>query len=127
MDWVPTVAIGFLLALLFGTLAKRFGQSPVIGYLLAGGDAFLERSTEPSTLDQIGGVVLILLVLEAARRSSGWKITTTAMAKNAETVPSSTCSTFKSKALVSNASDSITTTKPMRMENPRVPRTKVKA
>ena len=36
MDWAPTVAIGFLLALLFGTLAKRFGQSPVIGYLLAG-------------------------------------------------------------------------------------------
>jgi TRAP transporter 4TM/12TM fusion protein len=44
----------------------------VIGYGLAGGDDFTDRSTIPSNLDMAFGVVLTLLVLEAARRGTGW-------------------------------------------------------
>jgi TRAP transporter 4TM/12TM fusion protein len=74
----------FLVFLLF-PLAKRFRHRvtwwdwlqafaalAVMGYMLLGGDAFLERSTDPSTLDTICGVVLMALVLEATRRTSGW-------------------------------------------------------
>ncbi len=41
-------------------------------YALLGGDDFLDRSTAPNTLDIVMGVALIVLVLEAARRSTGW-------------------------------------------------------
>jgi len=41
-------------------------------YALAGGDNFLDRSTAPNTLDLVMGIALIVLVLEAARRSTGW-------------------------------------------------------
>ena len=41
-------------------------------YALAGGDSFQDRSTAPNTLDIVMGVALIVLVLEAARRSTGW-------------------------------------------------------
>ena len=41
-------------------------------YALAGGDNFLDRSTAPNTIDMVMGVALIVLVLEAARRSTGW-------------------------------------------------------
>ena len=44
----------------------------VIGYGLVGGDDFTDRSTIPSNLDMVFGVVLTLLVLEAARRGTGW-------------------------------------------------------
>ena len=44
----------------------------VIGYALAGGDNFLDRSTAPNTADTVMGVLLVVLVLEAARRSTGW-------------------------------------------------------
>jgi TRAP transporter 4TM/12TM fusion protein len=44
----------------------------VIGYGLVGGDDFTDRSTIPTNLDMVFGVVLILLVLEAARRGTGW-------------------------------------------------------
>ena len=73
----------FLVFLLF-PLAKRFrhrvtpwdwlqalASLAVMAYMLFGGDAFLERSTNPTTLDTVCGVALIALVLEAARRTSG--------------------------------------------------------
>jgi hypothetical protein len=44
----------------------------VIGYMLAGGDDFLERAIAPNTWDEVFGVVLIVLVLEAVRRTAGW-------------------------------------------------------
>ncbi|MBI3042350.1 MAG: TRAP transporter fused permease subunit [Betaproteobacteria bacterium] len=44
----------------------------VIGYGLAGGDDFTDRSTIPTNLDMVFGVILTLLVLEAARRGTGW-------------------------------------------------------
>ena len=44
----------------------------IVGNMLVGGDAFLERAISPTVWDQILGIALILLVLEAARRTSGW-------------------------------------------------------
>ena len=44
----------------------------IVCNMLFGGDAFLERAIDPGTWDKILGVALILLVLEAARRTSGW-------------------------------------------------------
>jgi TRAP transporter 4TM/12TM fusion protein len=44
----------------------------VIGYGIAGGDDFTDRSTIPTNLDMVFGVILTLLVLEAARRGTGW-------------------------------------------------------
>jgi TRAP transporter 4TM/12TM fusion protein len=49
-----------------------FASLVVVGNMLFGGDAFLERAINPSVLDQILGIALILMVLEAARRTSGW-------------------------------------------------------
>ena len=44
----------------------------VIGYMLAGGDDFLERAIAPNVWDEVFGIVLIVLVLEAVRRTAGW-------------------------------------------------------
>ena len=44
----------------------------VVGYGIAGGDNFTDRSTIPTNLDMVFGVVLTALVLEAARRGTGW-------------------------------------------------------
>ncbi len=41
-------------------------------YAVWGGDDFLDRSTLPNTWDNIMGVALVVLVLEAARRTTGW-------------------------------------------------------
>jgi TRAP transporter 4TM/12TM fusion protein len=44
----------------------------VIAYMAVGGDDFVERNTDPNTWDQVFGIALMLLVLEATRRTSGW-------------------------------------------------------
>ncbi|MHB8909874.1 MAG: TRAP transporter permease [Syntrophales bacterium] len=44
----------------------------IIGYMLYWGDEFGDRATSPMIWDQILGVALIVLILEAARRTSGW-------------------------------------------------------
>jgi TRAP transporter 4TM/12TM fusion protein len=44
----------------------------IVVYMVAGGDDFTDRATSPRVLDQVFGVALMLLVLEAARRSTGW-------------------------------------------------------
>jgi TRAP transporter 4TM/12TM fusion protein len=44
----------------------------IIAYLIAGGDDFTDRATTPDRWDLILGVALIVLVLEATRRTSGW-------------------------------------------------------
>lgn len=81
------VHVGLMLALLFLTLpaAARFRDRvmpwdwllalaalAVAGYLLSDWDAVSDRATEPSTLDLVAGGTLIVLVLEAVRRASGW-------------------------------------------------------
>jgi TRAP transporter 4TM/12TM fusion protein len=43
-----------------------------VWYLIAGGEDLADRSTLPNQTDVIMGIVFILLVLEAARRSTGW-------------------------------------------------------
>src|SRR5499433_3171174 len=44
---------------------------PPIAYLLVDFDEFIERAVEPTRLDLVFGVILILLVLEGVRRASG--------------------------------------------------------
>ena len=41
-------------------------------YLIAGGDEFFDRSIVPDDWDIVFGVALILLILEAMRRTTGW-------------------------------------------------------
>ncbi len=60
------------------------------------------------------------------RRSSGWKITSAPTAMNTDALPSIQRSTFKSSIVVTSASASSTTTKPMTTGQPRVPRTNLK-
>jgi TRAP transporter 4TM/12TM fusion protein len=43
-----------------------------IGYMLIDFEEFIYRAVTPDLWDKIFGVILILLILEAARRSSGW-------------------------------------------------------
>ncbi|TRZ67112.1 MAG: TRAP transporter fused permease subunit [Rhodocyclaceae bacterium] len=91
-DIVPTqtlrpVHVGFMLFLTFllFPIATRFRNRVrwwdwvaallsvgIIAYLIAGGDDFTDRATTPNEWDQILGVALMLLVLEATRRSTGW-------------------------------------------------------
>jgi TRAP transporter 4TM/12TM fusion protein len=47
-------------------------SAAAIIYLLMGGDDFWDRNSEPNQTDIWLGIALILLVLEAARRTSGW-------------------------------------------------------
>jgi TRAP transporter 4TM/12TM fusion protein len=41
-------------------------------YLIAGGDDFFDRSILPETWDVVFGVMLVVLILEAMRRTTGW-------------------------------------------------------
>ncbi len=41
-------------------------------YLIAGGDDFFDRSILPETWDIVFGVMLVVLILEAMRRTTGW-------------------------------------------------------
>ncbi|MBN9462788.1 MAG: TRAP transporter fused permease subunit [Burkholderiales bacterium] len=89
---VPTltlrpVHVGFMLLLIFLTfpatprLRNRLmwydvalaalGVATIV-YLLWGGDDFWDRSTMPDRWDVVFGVAFVVLVLEAARRSTGW-------------------------------------------------------
>ena len=44
----------------------------VVAYLIAGGDDLTDRNTSPEPWDIVFGIALIVLVLEAMRRTSGW-------------------------------------------------------
>ena len=44
----------------------------IMAYVLYWGDDFGERATMPKLLDQVLGVALVVLILEATRRSTGW-------------------------------------------------------
>ncbi|MCW5624210.1 MAG: TRAP transporter fused permease subunit, partial [Burkholderiales bacterium] len=81
------VHVGLMLALLFLTLpvAARFrdrimpwdwllaaASIAIAVYYLQDWDALADRATEPETLDLVAGIALIVLVLEAVRRASGW-------------------------------------------------------
>jgi TRAP transporter 4TM/12TM fusion protein len=81
------VHVGFVLVLCFlnfpvvARLRDRIGwwdwllaglAAATVAYVIAGGDALADRATSPNHLDLVVGVALILLVLEAVRRASGW-------------------------------------------------------
>lgn len=81
------IHVAFTLALVFLVFpaAKRFRHRlmwwdvifalltvAIAGYILYWGDLLGDRATIPTTLDQVVGVALILLILEANRRSSTW-------------------------------------------------------
>jgi TRAP transporter 4TM/12TM fusion protein len=81
------VHVAFALALIFllYPMAKRFRHRlmwwdvlfalaavAIIAYILYHGDALGDRATVPEDLDQVVGVALILLILEANRRTSTW-------------------------------------------------------
>ncbi len=81
------VHVGFVLVLVFLTFpALRIWRDRlvwwdwllaaiaviVIAYLIAGGDALADRATSPSAMDMAVGTALLVLVLEAVRRVSGW-------------------------------------------------------
>jgi TRAP transporter 4TM/12TM fusion protein len=53
-------------------IAAAFISVGTIWYLIAGGEDLADRSTLPETMDVIAGCIFIVLVLEAARRSTGW-------------------------------------------------------
>jgi len=79
--------VGFMLVLTFLTfpllarLRDRIGwwdwvlaviAGGGIAYVIAGGDALADRATNPNPVDLAVGVTVMLLVLEAVRRTSGW-------------------------------------------------------
>jgi TRAP transporter 4TM/12TM fusion protein len=81
------VHVGFVLVLTFMLfpIAKRFRHRimwwdwiaallsiAVVLYVILGGDDFTDRNTTPAPWDVFFGLALILLVLEAMRRTNGW-------------------------------------------------------
>jgi len=79
------VAFVLLLTFLIFPVARRFrhrvmwwdwalalGGVASAAYLIAGGDEFFDRSILPNDWDIAFGVLLIVLVLEAMRRTTGW-------------------------------------------------------
>jgi TRAP transporter 4TM/12TM fusion protein len=81
------VHVGFMLFLVFTLFPATRGRRNrfswidlalgvlgvvTVAYAILGGDDFQDRSTMPNQLDMLMGVALVLLVLEAARRSTGW-------------------------------------------------------
>ncbi|MCY7317865.1 MAG: C4-dicarboxylate ABC transporter permease, partial [Ramlibacter sp.] len=44
----------------------------LVAYVIVGGDDFNDRNTTPNPWDVFFGIALILLVLEAMRRTTGW-------------------------------------------------------
>jgi len=85
--WLRGIHVALMLGMLYLTLpvARRFRDRIMpwdwllaglcvasIAYLLHDWDALSERATEPEALDIVMGGALLLLVLEAARRATGW-------------------------------------------------------
>ncbi|MDP3619015.1 MAG: TRAP transporter fused permease subunit [Ramlibacter sp.] len=44
----------------------------VVAYLIYGGDDFTDRNTTPNRWDIVFGIALVILILEAMRRTTGW-------------------------------------------------------
>ena len=79
------VALVLFLTFLLFPIGKRFRHRimwwdwiaallaiAVVVYVIAGGDDFTDRNTTPAPWDIFFGVALIVLVLEAMRRTAGW-------------------------------------------------------
>jgi TRAP transporter 4TM/12TM fusion protein len=44
----------------------------ILAYAIGGGEEFTDRATSPDRLDVVLGIIFIVLLLEATRRTSGW-------------------------------------------------------
>jgi TRAP transporter 4TM/12TM fusion protein len=86
-DWLREIHVGIVLFLsyLLFPVAKRYRHRlmwwdvafallavTIVGYMVVSGDAFTDRNVNPTTLDMAFGIALIVLVIEATRRTSGW-------------------------------------------------------
>jgi TRAP transporter 4TM/12TM fusion protein len=86
-DYLRYIHVGIVLFLSFMMfpIAKRFRHRLMwwdvacallavacIVYMVAGGDDFTDRNTMPNGWDKAFGIALILLVVEATRRTTGW-------------------------------------------------------
>jgi TRAP transporter 4TM/12TM fusion protein len=52
----------------------------ILAYAIEGGEDFTDRATLPTQLDTILGVIFIVLLLEATRRTTGWIVPAVALA-----------------------------------------------
>jgi TRAP transporter 4TM/12TM fusion protein len=79
------VAFVLFLSFLVFPIAKRFRHRvmwwdwiaaalsiAIVAYMIQGGDDFTDRNTLPNRWDMVFGVALVILVLEAMRRTNGW-------------------------------------------------------
>lgn len=66
------IAARFKNRLMWWDLIMAIASIAVVYYVLAGGDDFMDRNTSPDPMDLYVGIVLILLILEALRRTNGW-------------------------------------------------------
>lgn len=79
------VAFVMVLCFLLFPIARRFrdrirwwdviaaaGAVAILSYALWGGEEFTDRATVPDRLDIVLGVIFIVLLLEATRRTTGW-------------------------------------------------------
>ena len=51
---------------------RRAAGAAILIYAIEGGEDFTDRATSPTQLDNILGVIFIVLLLEATRRTTGW-------------------------------------------------------
>src|ERR1700674_2701859 len=54
------------------TQQLRYTHVAIMIYAIMGGDDFTDRATVPNRLDVVLGVIFIVLLLEATRRTTGW-------------------------------------------------------
>src|SRR5262245_41074725 len=79
------VAFALMLSFLLFPLAARFRDrirwwdiaagimgAAILVYAIEGGEEFTDRATMPTQLDVVLGVIFIVLLLEATRRTTGW-------------------------------------------------------
>ena len=57
-----------------------FAGAAILLYAIEGGEDFTDRATSPTQLDTILGVIFIVLLLEATRRTTGWIVPVVALA-----------------------------------------------
>jgi TRAP transporter 4TM/12TM fusion protein len=66
------IARSFRDRIMWWDLALSLLSVAIVVYMIMGGDDFMDRNTTPNAWDIFFGVSLVLLVLEAMRRTGGW-------------------------------------------------------
>ena len=87
------VAFVLILSFLLFPMAMRFRNhirwwdvvlgcagAAILAYAIQGGEDFTDRATSPTQLDTVLGVIFIVLLLEATRRTTGWIVPVVAIA-----------------------------------------------